>query len=409
MFSHSRIKKERIAFLLSKRITEGLTADETRELELYCQEEPALARLISRLENRKYIKQNIRFRRRAGKGKDVKKFLASIREGSAPQKRNPVVVRWVGIGVAAVLTFAIVKVGAPWHSQTGTPQTKQGRELSMISPDSARVTLTLADGEKISLDRMDKGQFLTRGNWAITKVGSNHLLCQVAVGLPKETAVQTAPGYNTLETSKGGPYNITLPDGTQVWLNEKSTLRLPTDFSGNTREVDIIGEAYFDVAKNVHQPFKVHHTRAGIPLDLDVLGTSFNISAYPDDPNIRTTLITGAVRINQNGRTQLLAPNEQLIAGKNGEWQPLKNVQGDATIAWKDGKFDFSGKNLSEVMQEIGRKYDKEIVITGRPSDKEFTGVFYQSMPLDDLLREMSGPKKIFQYRRDGNKIYISQ
>jgi len=150
-----------------------------------------------------------------------------------------------------------------------------------------------------------------------------------------------------------------LPDGSRVWLNNASSLRYPTSFTGNTREVELSGEAYFEVAKDAAKPFKVKVN----DMDVNVLGTSFNIMAYKDEVATKTTLLSGTVRVSRGAASSVLRRRAGSV-GASG-LKVAANVNTDAVIAWKNGFFNFDNADIQAIMRQIGRWYDIEVSYEG--------------------------------------------
>jgi ferric-dicitrate binding protein FerR (iron transport regulator) len=200
---------------------------------------------------------------------------------------------------------------------------------------------------------------------------------------------------NTMHVPKGGQYQLTLPDGTKVWLNAASSITYPTAFSGSQRSVTISGEAYFEVAKKVNSPF---HVKVGDREEVQVLGTSFNVNAYEDESDIRTTLLDGKIRIEQQQRSVVLAPGQQarlragLPATASG---PAIKVIGHADIdkvmAWKNGYFNFEDMQFGEAMRQLARWYDIDVVYENGIPDIPLGGETSRNLKLSDLLKGLAG------------------
>jgi transmembrane sensor len=191
--------------------------------------------------------------------------------------------------------------------------------------------------------------------------------------------------YNTLTTPRGGQFRVTLPDGTAVWLNAASSIRYPTRFAGSERLVEISGEAYLEVASNAQQPFKVKITDG---TTINVLGTSFNINAYNDtEQPVTTTLISGAIQISKTNKTVTLRPGQQ--AQMREEITVSKQVDTEQVMAWKNGLFYFKNAPLQEVMEQLSRWYDIEVVYKGKIPDKKFDGKLDRQLQLSQVIRIM--------------------
>lgn len=245
------------------------------------------------------------------------------------------------------------------------------------APGADRAILTLSDGREISLDSAGKQQ-LAEGATAIQQNGG--LLAY------KSDAHAAGAGFNTLTTPRGGQFKVILPDGTTVWLNAATSLRYPTAFDGRARVVTLKGEAYFEVAKDPQQPFRVQiDDRATV----EVLGTSFNIHAYSDESPVSTTLLEGKVAMVSNDAPDqrvVLNPLQQVVADK-GTLTRNNKVNMDQVLAWKNGMFNFDGLDLPAVLRQLSRWYDIEIVFEGKVPTRKFGGEIQRDLSLQQVLR----------------------
>lgn len=201
--------------------------------------------------------------------------------------------------------------------------------------------------------------------------------------------LELASALYTIETPRGGQYQIILSDGTHVWLNAASSLTYPSSFTGNIREVSITGEVYFDVAKNKDQPFIVKVN--GVVNS--VTGTSFNISAYSDEQAMRTTLVTGGLRVIGHQKEVLLKPGQQaVVSNKN---MSVSSVNTDEYTAWLNNEFSLENKDLKSIMKEVSRWYNVDVFYEGGFYEKrKFAGTYTRTKGLSALLshlEELSG------------------
>ncbi|SEW00832.1 FecR family protein [Chitinophaga sp. YR573] len=233
-----------------------------------------------------------------------------------------------------------------------------------ITPGGNKAILTLGDGSTVTLDSANR--LIRQG---IRQTGGQLVY----------DAQSTAISYNTLTTPRGGQFQVRLPDGTMVWLNAASSLRYPTTFTGGERRVEISGEAYFEVVKDPRQPFKVKIGEQG---EVEVLGTHFNVDAYPDESSINTTLLEGAVRVNNK---VVLKPGQQAQAANN-SIKTINNANIAKVMAWKNGLFNFEDASLREVMQQLARWYDLQIVYEQNVPDMYFEGEMSRDMNLSQVL-----------------------
>jgi transmembrane sensor len=265
-----------------------------------------------------------------------------------------------------------------------------------IKPGTNTAVLTLADGSTIILDKTANGLVARAGNTSIKKL-KNGQLAYSANGVG--TAVDPN-ALNTISIPRGGQYTVTLPDGTNVWLNSESSLTYPVAFTGDQRKVILKGEAYFEVAKNKKMPFIVHTDRA----DVNVLGTHFNVNAYADDSDVKTTLLEGSVRLSGKGTSALLVPGEQGIVDLDGISK--KKVNLNQVIAWKLGYFVFRNNNIQDIMRQVSRWYDVEVEFRGNMAGKTFGGTYSKNKDINELLNglELTG---LIHFKIEGRRIIV--
>jgi len=253
--------------------------------------------------------------------------------------------------------------------------------------------LTLADGSKITLDST-ANQVIRQGATAIRQQGDS---------LHYE-AKEKGPliAYNTLATPRGSQFQVTLSDGTKVWLNAASSLQFPVAFSGGERIVKLTGEAYFEVAGNPQQPFKV--VTGG--MEVQVLGTRFNLSAYEDESTVKTTLLQGAVKLVSPASQVVLQPGEQGLLPSPLAAFRVRTVNPEDAVAWKNGFFAFDNAGIREVMQQIARWYDVEVVFEDNNIKRNFGGTVSRYKDVTAVLKrlEMTG---VIHFKMEGRKIIV--
>ncbi len=277
---------------------------------------------------------------------------------------------------AAVIIFAIGFGGyLLLRSDSGQPVVTipQQQSAPQLLPGGDKAVLTLASGEQIILDSKTDGVLAQEGNTRIIKLNQGRLSYNVSIGKPAEIQ------YNTISTPKGGQYQIVLADGTKVWLNAASSLHFPTAFNENKRNVVLTGEGYFEVAKDVTKPFTV----VANGMEVQVLGTRFNINAYTDEEEMKATLVEGSVKVFKGNETQVLYPGEQAkIVNDNEDVNSKIRVQQVdivAATAWINGRFMFKGDDIHSVMRQLARWYDATILYEGMVTHEEFVGVINRS------------------------------
>ena len=243
-----------------------------------------------------------------------------------------------------------------------------------VAPGGNKAILTLANGTSIILDSAANGTLTTQGNSKILKLNG-----MLSYNTLKNKSSEVL--YNTISTPRGGQYELMLSDGSKVWLNAASSLRFPAAFVGKERKVELLGEAYFEVAKNAAMPFKVKVHG----MEVEVLGTHFNINSYDNESMIRTTLLEGSVKINKNNSSSLLKPGQQAQMNKAGEIKIINNVDVEEAIAWKEGKFQFDKADIHDIMRQLARWYDVDVEYKGTVSS-HFGGTISRDVNLSQVL-----------------------
>jgi len=252
-----------------------------------------------------------------------------------------------------------------------------------IVPGSNRAILTLANGQRVVLNNAANGVLSQQGNVQVIKLDSGQLAYKT--GTSTEAPASSEATYNTITTPRGGQYQIVLPDATKVWLNAESSLRFPTSFRGKERNVELNGEAYFEVASDKEKPFRVMAAQT----ETLVLGTHFNIMAYGDENAVRTTLLEGSVKMGQGSQHSLLRPGEQAEFDVLHATLTTKKVNTRAAIAWKEGYYYFDRTPVQTVMRQIARWYNVEIVYQGAIPRDEIVGKIPRTAYVSEVLHIM--------------------
>lgn len=255
------------------------------------------------------------------------------------------------------------------RSPRSTLQTAQSQE---VLAGSNKAVLTLSDGSTITLDSTGK-QVILQGKTNISQ--NNGQLFYTTKERDRSIS------YNTLTTPRGGQFRLTLPDGSRVWLNAASSLRYPTAFNDAERTVELKGEAYFEVS-HAAMPFLVKADR----MQVEVLGTHFNVMAYPDEKTIRTTLLEGSVKLSAGQSGTVIQPGEQGVLEAENAMVRVLPANTEETVAWKNGYFWFSKADLPAVMRQLSRWYDIEVIYEGKIKDRQLTGKFYRNYNLSQVL-----------------------
>lgn len=285
-----------------------------------------------------------------------------------------------------------------WFNRSGksSDSLSQARDLVIkdIAPGHNGAVLTLADGKQIVLDSAHNGELTAQGKTEIVKEGGS-----IAY---KGREVPDKILYNIMSTPKGRQYQLVLADGSKVWLNSASSIRFPTAFPGDLRSVEITGEVYFEIAPDKTKPFHVKLNDQ----DIQVLGTHFNINAYPDERFTRTSLTEGSVKISSGKDEYLLTRGQQAVLDKtSGRTRVVEEVNMENVLAWKNGFFNFENADLPAVMRQLARWYDVEIVYSKDIPKERFNGEIDCNLSLASVLKILE--KTHVHFRIDDKKIVI--
>jgi ferric-dicitrate binding protein FerR (iron transport regulator) len=292
---------------------------------------------------------------------------------------------WKGLAIAAMIVGMVAGGWWLWgdsrRSEDPIPSMVQGKRSVPRMEAADRVTLTRADGSQVVLDALEDGLVDVDAAAEAVKGGDGIRYA----GTPSSGA---ATVYNTIATPRGGRFRITLSDGSRVWLNAASSLRFPVVFPLGIREVEVTGQAYFEVAPDKAHPFRV---RVG-DAQVEVLGTHFDIMAYRDEPELLTTLVEGSVRFRSPGGDIRLTPGQQSIL-RGGEAPTVReNIDVDRVMAWRDGILEFRGDDIGSVCRALSRAYDVNLAYDEAIHER-FHARFPKETALETVLKvlEMTG------------------
>lgn len=318
---------------------------------------------------------------------------------------KPLFKKWGWAAAAIVCLIAgsaylwFVQVGRNWNEAV------EQVLVNNISPGKNGAVLTLSDGKQIVLDSLGTGVIAMEN-------GSELLLGQGQLSYATRSDSNISETFNTLITPKGRQFSLQLADGTKVWLNAESSIRYPTKFSGKERNVSVTGEVYFEVSGDTRKPFRVLVTslnNKNPKAEIEVLGTTFNINAYEDEQFLRTTLVSGVVRVSKSGDAGnvnegiVLKPGEQ--AQIRDEIKVIKESNVRQVAAWKEGIFNFDGIALDEVLRQIARWYDLEVVYTNGVPAINIRAELSRNVQLKTIINGLVDSK--VKCRVEGRKLIV--
>ena len=304
--------------------------------------------------------------------------------------------------VAASVTIALaLGLGLYFYFSEGLPESEplQVATHETIQAGHSQAVLTISNGKKIILDSAAAGKITILPGTVISLDGQGQLTYEA------NAAANSAPvAMNTISTPTGGFFKIILPDGSNVWLNSESALTFPSRFTEGQRSVSLKGEGYFEISKNKKQPFIVS-------LDggekIKVLGTSFNVMAYQDEPDKKITLLEGSIGLASGNSFNMLKPGQQAVVSQVGI-EIHSHVAVDHEVAWKNGLFDFQNDDLPGILRQISRWYSAEIVYGVASHPGHYTGAIRKSSSITEVLKmlELAGD---VSFTIVGKKIIVNE
>lgn len=269
-----------------------------------------------------------------------------------------------------------------------------------VNPGTDKAILTLADGRTIILDNKETGLLVDNSSIKIAKPKEGQLQVN---GLGNERADEIL----NIKTPRGGKYEVQLPDGSRVWLNAATSLKFPAAFTDAERSVELDGEAYFEI-KSVESstgrrlPFVVKTKGQSV----EVLGTHFNINAYPDENSVKTTLLEGSVRVVRasTGESVLIKPGRQAILTEKS--LSVRSTDVENVVSWKDNLFRFKDADIKSIMRQIARWYDVDIDYGNITPTERLTGYISRDVPLSKVLKMLEETGDM-RFQIDARKVIV--
>jgi transmembrane sensor len=375
-------------------LTAWINADETNKL-IFDQVTDATFVREAMLKIRTYDRQRIWERVRAQMQMTPEADIIPMRRTSP----------WKKLAVAASIIGAIAFAGY-WLMKDKTtdngPQTTVVQTNDVKAPDKNRAQIKLADGRIVYLDSAGNGELVNANGVVVKKTEDGKIVYEKADGSSTTLTVS----YNTLSNPRGSKViDMTLSDGSRVWLNAGSSLTYPVAFIGKERKVSITGEAYFEIAHDKTKPFTVSKGE----MKVEVLGTHFNVNAYDDEENIKVTLLEGSVKVSSvvSRQSSVLKPGQQAIAAVDGGLRTVDGIDLETVMSWKNGRFIFKSADIESIMREVARWYDVEIVYEEKVNQK-FNGKIPRSMSAMNVFKVLEETGGV-HFKIEGKKVVVSK
>lgn len=322
------------------------------------------------------------------------KDMASMRSAFPFEKPAPSRYSlWPRVAVAAAVLIFLLSIGVFYQWETGRPS--ESIYSKDVAPGKQGATLILANGQRIRLNDAGDGELARQAGVRIKKSPDGQLIYEM------NTPDGEANPMNTLFTANGETYQIRLPDGSKVWLNAGSSLTYHAKLEHEgQRKVVLIGEGYFEVAKDRLHPFIV----ATADQEIAVLGTHFNVRSYADEPIVTTTLLEGKVKIgNKAQHSVMLMPGQQ--ARLKAQSFTVTEVETEDAVAWKNGMFVLNNQDLESILKQASRWYNVEISFEDESLKSEvFRGAVSRFENISQLLEVLESTGSV-HFKWKGRRI----
>jgi transmembrane sensor len=306
--------------------------------------------------------------------------------------------KWLNYAAAAILLFFVAGyflLNKTLNKTKDQPPIAAQPVKKDIPAGRQGAILTLSNGQRIILDSAGNGEVTKDAGVRVIRKGG-----ELSYGGKTDEIL-----YNQVVTPKGRKWQLTLSDGTRVWLNAASSIRYPISFVGKERIVEVSGETYFEVAPDKSRPFKINIAGKG---QIAVLGTHFDVNAYDDEAAIRTTLLEGSVKVIRGAGSRLLSPGQQAVLD-NGtdDIKVINDANIEEVMAWRNGRFIFGDMDLRTIMRQLMRWYDVDVQYEGKVPEIRVGGIIHNDVYLSTVM-EFLGENGV-HYKIEGKKITIMQ
>jgi ferric-dicitrate binding protein FerR (iron transport regulator) len=361
-------RQDRIGYLLSQAFASRLSDTEKLELEEWLGQSSDNRRLFDEYVVGKGFREDLKIGYQFDKERvknEVKNYWHQHSDGRRPTRIFPIRL----LAAAAIFGGLLLASWFVFRMAPANPTTRQEASTAMprhdIAPGRNRATLTLADNSVVELDSVKQTRIVSQDNVKVYMGNGGKVEYRSE---PRHSIANVGESYNVLKTPIAGQYQIILPDGTHVWLNNASQLRYPVAFSGKERSVQLSGEAYFEVAPDKARPFMVQVSGQKV----QVLGTAFNLSAYPEEKTIRTVLVSGSVKVSMGQSVVVLRPSEESV--NEGARLLVRSANTRIATAWINGFFNFDNASAVEVFTQLARWYGIRVIYPDGIPSKRFDG-----------------------------------
>jgi len=389
----------RISSLVKKYLNETLSEQERHELDQWFVQHPQERKDLHNLMQQKLRDYDPNISKKYALEESYAKLISRINNQEMQTSKPPARFRTYYQYAAAAAVLIILSFGLFLSKQQNHKNLREaGGVTKLQTAKTNRVELTLPNGKKINLDAQNTGIIASERSAIVTKQEGSVLNYQ-SIQAPD---VETSNALNILTIPRGKQYQIVLPDGSKVWLNAQSTLSFPSSFNKNERLVSLTGEAYFEVNHFSAWPFRVKTQHQQV----EVLGTVFNISAYHEDNQVVTTLVTGLVKVSDQNKSQLIKPGQQAVKVNGTVGFSIAEADIAQATDWKNGRLVFKDEKIENLTQTLSRTFDVDFDVDERIRGQHFSGNFSVKNGLDHVLRNLEQTGAIY-FKVQGRRVNV--
>ncbi|UZR96526.1 FecR family protein [Chondrinema litorale] len=378
-----------IAELISKRIRNSISQKEETELQNWINESTENAELFQKIISNEQLLSKLEIYQLFDQQKSWELMEEKLFKTKTVQLQSQKYWRYA----AAILLPLFLAVGVMYFYLNSTEEDALSRIDKVVKPGSQKATLILEDGTDVDLQGETPQENIKQRATEIINY-NNVLTYSIDTSLQDSSATPKSKielVFNQLITPVGGGYQLTLADGTEVWLNAASSLKYPIAFTDSTREVFLEGEGYFKVAHN-GKPFIVN----GNSVNIGVLGTTFNVSNYEEEPLATATLVEGSIQLNTSKKQKILQPNDHAVFTKKNSDLVVNQVNTSVYTSWVDGKIEFANEDLETVMRKLARWYNFEYSFENEQAKQfHFTGRINNTAQISSILKMLEMTTKV--------------
>ncbi|UEG51355.1 FecR domain-containing protein [Mucilaginibacter daejeonensis] len=389
----------RTSDLIIRFLRDKLTADERVELATWLNSDGRNKALLKRIFDEKLAQEDARMTGQFDTDEAFQRLMTNIKHAKAqPEAKVRSIRSYYKVAAAAAIIVIVLTAGLLILKYDTANKAMPVASTNSVKHTSS-IVLTLSNGKQVDLEQQKQGVITSLGSAVISKDANGTLTYS-----SNNRSNDNISGFtvNKIDIPRGKRYELVLPDGSKVWLNSQTVLTFPTDFGPSERVVELSGEAYFEVQHMDNKPFKVRSRSQTV----QVLGTHFNISAYPDDDRVVTTLTSGSVKVFDANSSCLLKPGQQAQKADASGGFDVSTADLNEVLGWKDGVLLFKDATIEELMQTVSRAFDVDVEVDPRVKGRHFGGSYLVRNGLHNLLRNLE-QTEVVHFKINGRRVSV--